>query len=143
MSDLTLPSPFQSVPQVTLPTPTVPKLAAAGGTVAATKLHQAAQDFEAIFLRQILAEARKSTMGDTLFSSDASSTFNQMQDARFADIAAGRDALGLAGMIERQLGAKSQGASAQSAPGTTSTTAAPGKSTHPVTANTASKGAGA
>ena len=99
MSDLALSSPFQGLPQATLPAPAVPKLAT--GTPAPSKLHQAA-----IFLRQILAEARKSTMGDTLFSSDASSTFNQMQDARFADIAAGRDALGLAGMIERQLGGR-------------------------------------
>ena len=104
MSDLALSSPFQGLPQATLPAPAVPKLAT--GTPAPSKLHQAAQDFEAIFLRQILAEARKSTMGDTLFSSDASSTFNPMQDARCADIAAGRDALGLAGMIERQLGGR-------------------------------------
>ena len=141
MSDFSSPFgslPPQALPISALPTSTAPKVAAGA---APTKLHKAAQDFEAIFLRQILAAARKSTMGDTLFSSDASSTFTQMQDSRFADIAAGRDALGLAGMIERQLGAKSQGATA-AAPAA-APTAAPTAATATATAKIATKGAGA
>ena len=105
MSDIAASSPFQSLPSAALPAPSTKGIAAGAGAPPA-KLKAAAQQFEAIFLRQILGEARKSTMGDTLFSSDANSTFTQMQDARFADIAASRDALGLAGMIERQLGAR-------------------------------------
>ena len=103
MSDFALPSPLGGMPSITAPV--VPKLAAGAPQ---PRLHKAATDFEAIFLRQVLAQARKSGMGDTLFSSDANSTFTQMQDARFADIAAGRDALGLAGLIERQLGARTK-----------------------------------
>ena len=107
MSNIAASPPFQSLPAAGLPAPSTKGIAAAGSAGAPQpKLKAAAQQFEAIFLRQILGEARKSTMGDTLFSSDADSTFTQMQDARFADIAASRDALGLAGMIERQLGAR-------------------------------------
>ena len=108
MSDIAASSPFQSLPPVAMPAVAVPSAQPTLPAAAAQpdKLKAAAQQFEAIFLRQILGEARKSTMGDTLFSSDADSTFTQMQDARFADIAASRDALGLAGMIERQLGAR-------------------------------------
>ena len=70
------------------------------------KLHATAQKFEAIFVRQMLASARSANMGDTLFKSQANDTFRQMQDERFADIAAARGSLGLAAMIEKQLSAQ-------------------------------------
>ena len=117
MSDFTPSSPLAGLPPVAPVAPLVPKLSA---NAPAATLHKAARDFEAIFLRQVLAEARKSNMGDTLFSSDATSPFTQMQDARFADIAASRDALGLAGMIERQLGSRSGNTAAPGKPATTS-----------------------
>ena len=113
MSDFAASSPLAALPPVAPAAPVVPKLSADAPTAT---LHKAARDFEAIFLRQVLAQARKSNMGDTLFSSDANSTFTQMQDARFADIAASRDALGLAGMIERQLGGRNQNPPAHGAP---------------------------
>jgi flagellar protein FlgJ len=69
------------------------------------KLHATAQKFEAIFVRQMLASARSADMGDTLFKSQANDTFRQMQDERFADIAAAKGSLGLAAMIEKQLSA--------------------------------------
>ncbi|WP_338467670.1 rod-binding protein [Novosphingobium sp. ZN18A2] len=69
------------------------------------KLKQAATAFEAIFVRQMLAAANKAGFGDDLFGSQAQDTFRQMQDERFADIAAQRGALGLAAQIEAQLGA--------------------------------------
>ena len=81
-----------------------------GGTVAPdparAKLHATAQKFEAIFVRQMLASARSAQMGDTLFKSQANDTFRQMQDERFADIAAQKGSLGLAAMIEKQLSAQ-------------------------------------
>jgi flagellar protein FlgJ len=43
-------------------------------------LHEVAQQFEAIFVRQMLAEARKSNMGDTLFSNQGTDTFREMQE---------------------------------------------------------------
>jgi peptidoglycan hydrolase FlgJ len=68
-----------------------------------TKLSAAAKQFEAIFVRQMLAEARKSSMGNELFGGQEMDTFRQMQDERFADIAAERGSFGLAKMIEAQM----------------------------------------
>jgi len=68
------------------------------------KLAQAAKQFEAIFLRQMLAAARKTDFGgDSPFSSEAVQTFRQMQDDRFADIASQTGAFGMAKVIEAQL----------------------------------------
>ena len=74
------------------------------------RLAQAARQFEAIFVRQILAEARKSHFGGGLFDEgnpdSAIGTFNRMQDEHVADLAAERGAFGLAKMIEAQLSAQ-------------------------------------
>jgi peptidoglycan hydrolase FlgJ len=67
------------------------------------KLSVAAKHFEAIFVRQMLSEARKTHFGGDLLGGQAKNTFRQMQDERFADIAAERGAFGLAKMIEAQL----------------------------------------
>lgn len=67
------------------------------------QIRQTAQQFEAIFVRQMLSAARKSDFGDTMTSSQGADTFTQMQDARFADIASQKGAFGLARMIEKQL----------------------------------------
>ena len=80
------------------------------------KLAAAAKHFEAIFVRQMLGEARKSQFGGDLLGGQGIDTFRQMQDERFADIAAERGAFGLAKMIEAQLGASAgAGASTGSA----------------------------
>lgn len=67
------------------------------------QLAAAAKQFEAIFVRQMLAAARKADFGESLFGSEAMDTFREMQDERFAEIAAQRGALGLASQIEAQL----------------------------------------
>ncbi len=71
------------------------------------RLAQAARQFEAIFVRQVLAEARKSHFGGGLFGDSgpdsAIGTFRAMQDDHVADLAADRGAFGLAKMIEAQL----------------------------------------
>jgi flagellar protein FlgJ len=67
------------------------------------KLKEAAKQFEAIFIRQMLAAARKTSFDDGLFDGQGMDTFRQMQDERFADIASQTGALGLASMIEAQL----------------------------------------
>jgi peptidoglycan hydrolase FlgJ len=68
------------------------------------QLTKVAQQFEAIFVRQMLAEARKNHLGgEDLFGGQGMDTFRQMQDDRFADIAAERGSFGLAKMIEAQL----------------------------------------
>lgn len=65
---------------------------------------KAAQGFEAIFVRQLLAAARKASFGeDSLMGGQGMDTFRQMQDERFADIAAERGSFGLAKVIAAQL----------------------------------------
>ena len=51
---------------------------------------QVAQQFEAIFLRQMIAAMRTPLLGADLFGSDASNQFRDMSDARLADSMAGR-----------------------------------------------------
>jgi flagellar protein FlgJ len=79
--------------------------AAATGATTREQLSGVAKQFEAIFLRQMLSAARKTDFSgeDGIFSSEAMGTFNQMQDERFADIASGTGAFGLAKMIETHL----------------------------------------
>ena len=68
-------------------------------------LARAAQGFEAIFVRQMLSAARQAHVGsESLLGGQGMDTFRQMQDDRFADIAAERGAFGLAKMIATQLG---------------------------------------
>lgn len=67
------------------------------------QLTAASQAFEAIFVRQMLSAARKADFGAPLLGGQAMDTFRQMQDDRFADIAAERGAFGLAKIIEAQL----------------------------------------
>jgi len=81
----------------------------------ARKLHQVAQQFEAIFVRQMLAEARKSNMGDTLFSSQGTDTFREMQEQAFASATTKSGGLGFAKMIEKQLTAQMARTTAASA----------------------------
>ena len=73
-------------------------------TPEAAALRKAAQGFEAIFLRQILASARQTSFGgEDLFGSQANETFTQMRDERFAEIASGTGTFGLARQLEGQL----------------------------------------
>ena len=68
------------------------------------QLKDAAQQFEAIFVRQMLAAARKNNFDKGgMFDSEAMTTFRQMQDEQFADAAAKSGAFGLASMLEAQL----------------------------------------
>jgi flagellar protein FlgJ len=67
-------------------------------------LAEAAKQFEAIFLRQMLSAARATDFGgDDLFGGPGEDTFVDMRDARFADIAADTGAIGFAATIEKQL----------------------------------------
>ncbi len=92
-----------------------------------TALAKAARGFEAIFVRQMLAAARKSDLGGSdLTGGQGIATFRQMQDEQFADIAATRGAFGLARMIEAQLGARLGGGAS-----TSSARAGVGSNTNP------------
>ena len=60
-------------------------------------------------MRQMLAEARKSHFGgEDLLGGQGMDTFRQMQDERFADIAAERGSFGLAKMIAAQMRAETR-----------------------------------
>jgi flagellar protein FlgJ len=68
------------------------------------QLSKAATRFEAIFARQMLASARQAKFDNGgLFDSQATDTFRQMMDERFADILAEGGSLGFGKLIERQL----------------------------------------
>lgn len=67
------------------------------------KLAEAAKQFEAIFLRQMLTAARKTDFGGDLFGGQGLDTFRQMRDDQFARITAETGTLGLAAAIEAQL----------------------------------------
>lgn len=68
------------------------------------KLAATARQFEAMFLREMLAAARKTDFGgDNLFGSQAMDTFRQLQDEHFADVTAASGTLGLAAMLEAQM----------------------------------------
>lgn len=72
-----------------------------------TRLAEVARGFEAIFLRQMLAAARKAEFAEPLLGGAQNGggldTFRQMQDERFAEIASQSGAFGLAKQIETQL----------------------------------------
>ncbi|NOW47583.1 flagellar protein FlgJ [Novosphingobium sp. SG751A] len=67
------------------------------------QIHEAAQKFEALMLRQMLAQARKVDFGNSLFDQKATENFRDMQDSKMADTMAQRGTLGFARMIEAQL----------------------------------------
>ena len=68
------------------------------------RLGAAAQQFEAILVRQMLAAARSTDFGgDELFGGEGEETFREMRDAEFARVASESGAIGLAAQIEAQL----------------------------------------
>ena len=73
------------------------------------ELREAAQAFEAIFVRQMLASARAGSLAEqTPFSGPGLEQFTAMRDERLADIASSSGSFGLADQIERQLSAMVQ-----------------------------------
>jgi len=83
------------------------------GAVSATpevkKLKQVAQQFEAVFLRQMIGSMRSASLGDGIFDSSATQQFRDMGDSKLADQMAGHGALHIADLLVKQLGAKLHG----------------------------------
>lgn len=94
-----------STPPIAQSTSAVTASATEAGAAAGGKLTGVAKQFEAIFIRQMLAAARKTSFGgeDSLLGGKGMDTFRQMQDERFADIASDTGAFGLGKMIETHL----------------------------------------
>ena len=67
------------------------------------ELEKAATQFEAIFVRQMLAAARKASPPDGLFDNSATEQFQSMQDSNYADLMSQHGGLGLAKTIAQQL----------------------------------------
>lgn len=70
------------------------------------ELRKAAEAFEAVILRQMLATMRKAKLGEDIMGSGATDNFREMADARLADNIASLRQFGIADLVEKQLGAK-------------------------------------
>lgn len=74
---------------------------ATAGAAPSIAIKTTAQQFEAIFLRQMIAAMRSPSLGEDLFGSEAATPFRDMSDARLADNMAGQ--FGIARLLEKQL----------------------------------------
>ena len=81
----------------------VAKAAAPGAALRKDDLHKAAQQFEAVFLRQLIGSMRQAHLAEDALGSSAVDNFREMADARTADSMASLRQFGIADMVERQL----------------------------------------
>lgn len=70
----------------------------------AAKLKSAAQAFEAVFLRQMIGSMRSAGLSDGMLDSSATDQFRDMADSKTADSMADKGVLGIAQLLEKQLG---------------------------------------
>jgi flagellar protein FlgJ len=82
--------------------------AAATGATPSQKaqLQKAAQQFEAVFLRQMIGAMRSASLAEGISDSSATQQFQDMADARTADAMAGKGAMGIAELLMKQFGAR-------------------------------------
>lgn len=69
-------------------------------------LQKAAQQFEAIFLRQMMGAMRSASLAEGINDSSATDQFRDMADARTAESMANKGTLGIAEMLMHQFGAR-------------------------------------
>ena len=79
------------------------------------KLKKTAQQFEAVFLRQMIGSMRTASGEDGIFDSEATKQFQDMSDAKTAETMAGKGVLGIADMLVKQFGARLNPAAAPAA----------------------------
>lgn len=73
------------------------------------QLRQAAEAFEALFLRQMIGGMRQAKLTqDDLFSSDATEQFQSMADSQLADTMADKSSFGIAELLLKQFGNAAQ-----------------------------------
>ena len=70
---------------------------------ASEELTQVANQFEAIFIENLLKQARESKLSDTLFETSANDNFNQMLDAEIAKSSSKTVDIGIAEAIIEQM----------------------------------------
>lgn len=73
------------------------------------QLQQAAQAFEAIFLRQMLGSMRQAKLADDVFGSSATDQFRDMADGELANSMARQGGFGIADMLVNQFTRRSGG----------------------------------
>tara|TARA_Y100000591_G_C21634772_1_gene594710 strand:- start:44 stop:376 length:333 start_codon:yes stop_codon:yes gene_type:complete len=65
-------------------------------------LESVADQFESIFVFQMLKQARQSKLADGIFSSEAQDTFNNMLDMEYSQILSNKNNFGIAEALIRQ-----------------------------------------
>lgn len=95
-------TPMSSAPAARsfVPASATPNLTGGGGDGG---LRKAAEQFEAVILRQLMATMRQAKLGDDIFGSSATDNFREMADSRTADSLAAMRQFGIADLIENQL----------------------------------------
>ncbi len=76
----------------------------AGSDATRAKLKSAAQEFEAVFLRQMIGSMRQASLGDGMFDNEGTDQFQSMADSKTADAMSQKGVLHLADMLVKQLG---------------------------------------
>ena len=100
--------------------------AATGGDATAQRrqeLRQAAQAFEAVFIRQLIGSMRNARLAEDMFGSQATEQFRDMADSRLADTMSQQGTFGVADMLLAQF---ERHRSVQPAPAAPGGTAQPG-----------------
>ena len=77
---------------------------ATGGDANARRqeLRQAAQAFEAVFIRQLIGSMRNARLAEDMFGSQATEQFRDMADARLADSMSQQGTFGIADLLTAQ-----------------------------------------
>ena len=66
------------------------------------ELRQAAQAFEAVFIRQLIGSMRNARLAEDMFGSQATEQFRDMADGRLADSMAQQGTFGIADLLTAQ-----------------------------------------
>ena len=83
-------------------TPTTGAAGAARTPEQDAQLRNAAQAFEAVFLRQMIGSMRQARLAEDMLGNDAAEQFRDMADARLADTMSERGSFGIAEMLLNQ-----------------------------------------
>ncbi len=77
---------------------------ASAGTSNKASLQKVAQQFEAVFLRQMIGAMRSASLAEGIDDSAATQQFRDMADSRTADAMASKGAMGIAELLLKQFG---------------------------------------
>lgn len=66
------------------------------------ELRDVAEQFEAIFIHQMLKQARQSKLAEGIFNSEAQDTFNNMLDIEYSQILSKKNNFGIADALIKQ-----------------------------------------